>query len=236
MNTRRDFLKQAGLFTGTAVWGRPDYSGGEAEAAGKKPNIIIILTDDQGYGDIGCFGAKGFSTPNLDRLAAEGRKFTNFHVAQAVCSASRAGLLTGCYPNRIGIHGALGPKSRHGLGPKEMTLAELVKQRGYATGIIGKWHLGHLPPFLPTRHGFDQWFGLPYSNDMWPFHPEAKPGTYPPLPLFENETVVNPNVTWQSCRFCRAPAGGKRYLLGRRNTHARHHALARENPCRYGVQ
>jgi arylsulfatase len=159
------------------------------------PNIVIIFTDDQGYADVGCFGAKGFTTPHLDRLAKEGRRFTNFHVAQAVCSASRAGLLTGCYPNRIGIHGALGPNARHGISTNEMTVAQLVKQRGYATGMVGKWHLGHRPPFLPTRHGFDEYFGLPYSNDMWPFHPEAKPGTFPPLPLFENETIINTNVT-----------------------------------------
>jgi len=154
------------------------------------PNIVIILTDDQGYADVGVFGAKGFTTPNLDRLAREGRRFTNFHVAQPVCSASRAALLTGCYPNRIGIHGALGPSASHGINRSEMTLAELVKQRGYATAIFGKWHLGHHPEFLPTRHGFDEYFGLPYSNDMWPNHPTAKPGTYPPLPLIEGEQVV----------------------------------------------
>lgn len=159
------------------------------------PNIVIIFTDDQGYADVGCFGAKGFSTPHLDRMAKEGRRFTNFHVGQAVCSASRAALLTGCYSNRIGIHGALSPKARHGINENEMTIAELVKQRAYATGMVGKWHLGHLPQFLPTRNGFDEYFGLPYSNDMWPFHPEAKPGTYPPLPLIENETTVNTNVT-----------------------------------------
>ena len=147
MNTRRDFLKQTGYLTGTAASGWPAFNHGGKEAAGSYPNIIIILTDDQGYGDLGCFGAKGFATPNLDRMAVQGRRFSNFHVAQAVCSASRAGLLTGCYPNRIGIHGALGPKARHGLGPNEMTIAELVKQRGYATGMVGKWHLGHLPPF-----------------------------------------------------------------------------------------
>jgi len=159
------------------------------------PNIVIIFTDDQGYADVGCFGAKGFTTPNLDRLAKEGRRFTNFHVAQAVCSASRAALLTGCYPNRIGIHGALSPRARHGINAEEVTLAEMLKAHGYATGMVGKWHLGHHPPFLPTRHGFDEYFGLPYSNDMWPYHPEAKPGTYPPLPLFENETIINTNVT-----------------------------------------
>lgn len=158
------------------------------------PNIVIIFTDDQGYADVGCFGAKGFATPNLDRLAKEGRRFTNFHVAQAVCSASRAALLTGCYPNRIGIHGALSPSARHGIAASEMTLAELLKQRGYATGMVGKWHLGHHRPFLPTRHGFDEYFGLPYSNDMWPHHPEMG-AKFPPLPLIENETIINPNVT-----------------------------------------
>jgi len=164
-------------------------------AAPRPPNIVIILTDDQGYADVGVFGAKGFVTPNLDRMAAEGRKFTNFHVAQPVCSASRAALLTGCYPNRIGIHGALGPRDRHGIADTEMTLAQLVKQKGYATAIMGKWHLGHHPQFLPTRHGFDEYFGLPYSNDMWPNHPEAKPGAFPALPLIDNDRVLIPSVT-----------------------------------------
>jgi arylsulfatase A-like enzyme len=160
-----------------------------ADSTGR-PNVVIIFTDDQGYADVGVFGARGFATPHLDRMAAEGIRFTDFHVAQPVCSASRAALLTGCYPNRIGIHGALGPNARHGIHADEMTLAELVKQRGYATAIYGKWHLGHHPQFLPTRHGFDDYFGLPYSNDMWPKHPEAKPGTYPELPLIEAEKVV----------------------------------------------
>ncbi len=159
------------------------------------PNLVVIFMDDMGYADIGSFGAKDYATPNIDRLAREGRKFSHFHVAQAVCSASRAALLTGCYPNRIGIHGALGPKSTHGLNANEMTLAEVVKQKGYATAAVGKWHLGHLPSFLPTRHGFDEYYGLPYSNDMWPYHPEAKPGTYPPLPLLENDKVIDAEVT-----------------------------------------
>ncbi|MCX6894692.1 MAG: sulfatase [Verrucomicrobia bacterium] len=166
-----------------------------AFAAAPPPNIVIIFTDDQGYADVGCFGAKGFVTPNLDRLAQEGRKFSNFHVAQAVCSASRTALLTGCYPNRVGIHGALNSKSGIGISDSEMTLAQLVKQRGYATAIFGKWHLGSEPPFLPTRHGFDEWFGLPYSNDMWPETATGKPGNHPPLPMYENEKVVIPAVT-----------------------------------------
>ncbi len=164
-------------------------------AADRPPNIILIFTDDQGYADIGAFGAKGYTTPHLDRMAAQGRKFTNFHVSQAVCSASRASLLTGCYANRIGFHLAIGPDSPLGLGAGEMTLAELLKQRDYATGMAGKWHLGRPARFLPIHHGFDEYFGLPYSNDMWPHHPEAKAGTYPPLPLIEGDRVVQENLT-----------------------------------------
>ncbi len=166
-----------------------------AFADDKRPNIVIIFTDDQGYEDVGVFGAKGFKTPNLDRMAAEGRRFTDFHVAQAVCSASRTALLTGCYPNRLGIHGALGPGSKHGIADGEMTLAELVKQRGYATAIYGKWHLGDRAPFLPTRHGFDEYLGIPYSNDMWPHHPQAKPGAYPPLPFYRNDQPEKVGLT-----------------------------------------
>jgi len=170
-------------------------AGSPAVAADRPPNIVLIFTDDQGYGDVGAYGAKGFATPHLDSLARDGVKFTNFHVAQAVCSASRAALLTGCYPNRLGLHGALGPNATHGLNPDETTLAEVLKARGYATGMAGKWHLGHREPFLPGRHGFDESFGLPYSNDMWPHHPEAKPGSYPNLPLIENGRVIDDDVT-----------------------------------------
>ena len=171
------------------------FAAASASAADRPPNIVVIFTDDQGYGDIGPFGAKGFATPNLDRLATEGRKFTNFHVAQPVCSASRTALLTGCYPNRLGIHGALGPNATHGIAASETTLAELLKQKGYATGMAGKWHLGHLPPFLPTHHGFDEYYGLPYSNDMWPRHPNNAKGAYPQLPLIEGDKIVDPVVT-----------------------------------------
>ena len=163
--------------------------------APRLPNVIVILTDDLGYGDIGVYGAKGYATPHLDQLAQEGTMFTNFHVSQPVCSASRAALLTGSYSNRIGIHGALGPNTNHGLNASETTLPEMFKTRGYATGMAGKWHLGHHAPFLPNRHGFDESIGLPYSNDMWPYHPEAKPGTYPPLPLYEDGRIIDPNVT-----------------------------------------
>ena len=133
-----------------------------------RPNFVVVFTDDQGYQDLGCFGSPDIRTPHLDGLARQGARFTDFYSAQAVCSASRAALLTGCYPNRIGIQGALGPKSRHGINKNEWTIAEVLKTRGYAAAIYGKWHLGHHKPILPTRHGFDDYYGLPYSNDMWP--------------------------------------------------------------------
>ena len=156
------------------------------------PNIVIIFTDDQGYQDVGVFGANDIPTPHLDQMAGEGIKLSSFYAAQAVCSASRAGLLTGCYPNRIGIHNAFMPDSKIGLHPSETTIAEMLKANGYATGIFGKWHLGDHPDFLPTKQGFDEYFGIPYSNDMWPFHPQQGPVfDFGPLPLYENETVVD---------------------------------------------
>jgi arylsulfatase A-like enzyme len=156
------------------------------------PNVVLIFCDDLGYADVGCFGSKGARTPNIDRLASEGVRFTDFYVAQAVCSASRAALMTGCYNVRVGINGALGPKSKIGLNPAEFNLAKLFKSKGYATGIFGKWHLGDLPQFMPPRQGFDEFVGLPYSNDMWPRHPET-PKNYPDLPLYDGEKVVQAN-------------------------------------------
>ena len=173
----------------------PQIGAADTPRPAKPPNVVIVFADDLGWGDPGCYGGKAAATPHLDRLAREGIRFTDFHVAQPVCSASRAALLTGCYPNRIGIAGALGPKARHGIAATETTLAELLHGRGYRTGMVGKWHLGHHAPFLPTRHGFDEWFGLPYSNDMWPHHPEAAPGSYPSLPLFDGERIVDADVT-----------------------------------------
>ena len=167
------------------------------EKGNESPNIVIIFTDDQGYGDVGCYGATGYTTPHLDRMASQGMRFTNHYSAQPVCSASRAGLLTGCYPNRIGISGALFPHHEKGINPDELTIAEMLKAKGYATGVFGKWHLGHHKKFLPLQHGFDEYVGVPYSNDMWPikvdgtrFDPDEGRGNYPDLPLVEgNETI-----------------------------------------------
>ena len=170
--------------------------------AQQSPNIVVIFMDDMGYADIGPFGAKAYPTPHLDRMAREGRKFTDFYVTQAVCSASRAGLLTGCYNVRVGILGALGPKATHGINASEVTLAEICKQKGYATACYGKWHLGHHRKFLPMQHGFDDYFGLPYSNDMWPYHPgvlhlpmEQRLKKWTHLPLIDGNSIINPKVT-----------------------------------------
>lgn len=149
--------------------------------AAKTPNIVLFFIDDLGYGDLTVTGALGYKTPNIDRLATEGTRFTNFMAAQAVCSASRAALLTGCYPNRVGVYGAFGPKQGLGLHPQEETIAELLKANGYATGIFGKWHLGSDSIFLPKQQGFDEYYGVPYSHDMWPLHPWQKQAQYPPL-------------------------------------------------------
>lgn len=166
----------------------------------RPPNIVVIFADDLGYGDLGCYGAKTYDTPHLDKMAVEGMRFTDFHVPAAVCSASRAALLTGCYPQRVSILGALGPGSKVGIHPDEVLLPEALKSRGYATAIYGKWHLGDAPEFLPKRHGFDDYFGLPYSNDMWPNHPTNK--AFPKLPLIDGDKVaeLNPDqsqlTTW----------------------------------------
>jgi arylsulfatase A-like enzyme len=157
---------------------------------GGPPNIVVIFTDDQGYGDLACYGARNIKTPNLDKMAAEGVRFTNFYVGQPVCSASRAALLTGCYPSRVGIHGALTPSAKTGLNPEEETLAEICKSKGYKTAMVGKWHLGDHADFLPTKQGFDEYLGVPYSNDMWPAHPN-KDFSFPRLPLIENDSIID---------------------------------------------
>lgn len=159
-----------------------------ARAATRPPNIVLIVADDLGYSDLGCYGARGFTTPNLDRMAAGGIRFTNFIVAQAVCTASRTALMSGCYPNRLGLSGALNHTSTNGLSPEEDLLPKLLKMRGYATAAFGKWHLGHQPKFMPTRQGFDVFAGIPYSNDNGPLHPSVR--GIPSLPWYENEAVT----------------------------------------------
>ncbi|MGF1581981.1 MAG: HEAT repeat domain-containing protein [Gemmataceae bacterium] len=159
----------------------------------KRMNVVIIFTDDQGYADVGCFGAKGFKTPNLDRMAKQGARFSSFYVSTAVCSASRSALMTGCYHTRVDIHGAFGP-GRVGLHQNEVTIAELLKQLGYRCGCFGKWHLGSVPDLLPAAQGFDEYFGLPYSNDMSPSPknnplPQARK-RWPPLPLISGTKVI----------------------------------------------
>jgi len=165
---RRDFLRVLGAGATSLAMGRvamAQVRGGVSRGP-RWPNFIIIFIDDQGYQDVGCFGSPNIKTPNLDQMAREGMRFTDFYAAASVCSPSRAALLTGCYPPRVGITRVLFPRDNIGLNPSEITIADLMKQQGYATACIGKWHLGHLPEFLPTRNGFDYYFGIPYSNDM----------------------------------------------------------------------
>ena len=157
-------------------------------AAEPLPNVVLIVADDLGYGDVGCFGATKCQTPHLDKMAAEGLRLTSFYVAQAVCSASRAALMTGCYSNRVGMAGALNHTSPEGLHADEWLLPEMLKERGYATGDFGKWHLGTRPQFHPMRNGFDEFMGLPYSNDNSKFHPSLAP-VMPPLPFYDGETI-----------------------------------------------
>ncbi len=158
-------------------------------------NIILINLDDVGYGDFSYNGAYGYQTPNIDKMAAEGVRFTHFLAGQPISGASRAGLLTGCYPNRIGFSGAPGPDSNYGINPEEMTMGELLQQKGYATAIFGKWHLGDKPQYLPLQNGFDEYYGLPYSNDMWPFHPQQGIWfNFPDLPTYDGNEIVGYNT------------------------------------------
>ena len=193
VQTRRTFLKAIGL--GMAAAAVPSYAADRRAAdtdRGKRPNVIIIFTDDQGYADAGCYGAKKFKTPHLDRMAAQGLRLTDFYVAASVCTPSRTALLTGAYPKRFGMHkGVIMPFSKNGLAPSARTIAELLQERGYATACIGKWHLGHAKnELMPNSQGFDYFFGIPYSNDM-----DAR--TYsrnykaPPLPVYENRRQVD---------------------------------------------
>jgi len=179
----------------------------------KLPNLVIIFTDDQGYGDLSCFGGEHVYTPNIDNMAKEGAKLTSFYVASPLCTPSRAALMTGSYPRRVSMEPPSSlevnhpniPKGKkfpvclaadaHGLNPNEITIAEIAKSVGYKTGMFGKWHLGDQPEFLPTRQGFDEFFGLPYSHDIAPTHPRQHVFKFPSLPLLEGEKVIemNPN-------------------------------------------
>lgn len=171
-------------------------SGLSLSAMAQKPtNFVIINLDDVGYGDFSFNGTYGYQTPHIDRMAAEGMRFTHFLVAQPISGASRAGLLTGCYPNRIGFHGAPGPAWEWGIHPEEMTLGEVMKQKDYTTAVYGKWHLGDAHPFMPLQNGFDEYYGLPYSNDMWPFHPQqGEIFNFPDLPTYEGNEIVGYNT------------------------------------------
>jgi len=160
------------------------------EKHNNSPNIIFILADDLGYGDLSSYGSKTIETINIDKLADDGVKLTSYYAAQPVCSASRAAILTGAYPNRIGIYNAFGPTSDSGISHDEYTLAEMLKDNGYKTGIFGKWHLGSKKEFFPTNHGFDEFYGILYSNDMWRWHPEYPEGYPQDLLLYRNENAL----------------------------------------------
>ncbi len=168
-----------------------------------RPNVIIIYIDDMGYGDLEPYGMTGIPTPNFNKLAQQGMRFTHFNAAQAVCTASRTALLTGCYPNRLGMSGALSPWAKTALNPQEETIASILKKNGYKTAMLGKWHLGSQPPYFPTHYGFDSFYGIPYSHDMWPVDYVGKPitdtttyyGKCPPLPIIEGDKQVAINAT-----------------------------------------
>lgn len=201
---RRDFIQLAcGTSAALAL-------SGCARTSRARPNVVLIVADDLGYGDLGCYGSTLNRTPRLDRLAGEGCRFTDFHVASAMCTPSRAALLTGSYPQRVGfsrlpneIGHVLLAHETHGLHPGEVTLADLLQEGGYATKMVGKWHLGDHPSFMPTRQGFDSFFGLPYSHDVAPDHPLTGRFNFPPLPLYRNEEVVelNPDRRFLTQRF-----------------------------------
>ena len=187
--TRREMLRAAGL-AALAAPGLLDAA--EERTVERPPNFIVIFCDNLGYGDIGCFGSTKHRTPHVDRMAREGMRLTSFYVTSGVCTPSRASIMTGCYPRRVNMHvdengtQVLRPLARKGLHPDEVTVAEVLKAKGYATACIGKWHLGDQPPFLPTRQGFDLYFGIPYSDDM-----TARPGrNWPPIPLMRGEKVI----------------------------------------------
>ena len=188
--SRRDFLKAAGLAAAAGL-GPSCTSLGLAR---RPPNIVVIFLDDSGFSDFRPFGSPSYDTPNVRRLAEGGCRFTNFHVPQAICSASRGALLTGCYPERTGLVGAHGPRARV-MDPKWPTIAQVLKPRGYATAVFGKWHIGDQPETRPPARGFDESCGLMVSNDMWKHHPESRGFDAFPLQFWENGRVAIEEVT-----------------------------------------
>ena len=164
---------------------------GQTNPTASPPNIVIILTDDQGYHDVGYNQNPNILTPHIDQMAQEGAIFTNFYSAAPTCTASRAGLLTGCYPPRVGLTWVLFPESKSGLNPQEVTMAEMLKANGYATALSGKWHLGNFAGVMPNDQGFDEYYGIPYSNNLFPGWGNRK--NNPPLPVYRNRTVVEEN-------------------------------------------
>ena len=211
----RSILPRLSLLLALVVLAAVALGTQNAQAAERTPNFVIIFCDDLGYGDVGPFGSTKHRTPNLDRMAEEGRRFTDFYVTSGVCTPSRSSLMTGCYPKRVGLHEnevngwVLFPGNKRGISAEETTIAEIMKRQGYATAIVGKWHLGDQPEFLPTRHGFDSYFGIPFSNDMGNGHNKR----YPPLPLLRNEEVIEtepdqrqltPRYTAEAIRFITA--------------------------------
>lgn len=185
--SRRSFLHTIGTLVGSL----PHLRCSDSQQA-DRPNIVLFFIDDLGYADIEPFGSKQNQTPNLNRLASMGMRLTSFYVAAPLCSPSRAALMTGCYPARVGLekgsrYGVLLPGDPHGINLEETTLPEILQAAGYSTACMGKWHLGDQPEFMPTRHGFDYYYGIPYSNDMWPRYDRWN---FPPLPVLRNEEVV----------------------------------------------
>lgn len=180
--SRREMLCASGAGLAAALAARDARA---ASSGDRPPNIVVLYADDLGYGDLGCYGAEKIKTPRLDQMAAEGMRMTDFYVTSPICSPSRAGLLTGRYPIRQGIQPVFFPNSKDGIDDSEITVAEALRDLGYTTGCIGKWHLGHLPQYLPTRHGFDYYYGIPYSNDM-----EVESRGDPPLPLMRGEEII----------------------------------------------
>lgn len=186
--SRRDFLKTS--LAGTAFLGLNAFSTDIQAYNERLPNFIIILADDLGYNDLSCYGSELIHTPRLDRMAAEGMRFTDFHTSAPVCTPTRASLMTGCYPLRVGLPAVINYQSKIGINSEETTIAELLKSRGYATACVGKWHLGWQKQFLPTRHGFDYYYGLPFSNDM-AYNDSS-------VPLIRNEKIIKQPVVQET--------------------------------------